>query len=76
MSAIHAVMKPQYIKHPSAAEFRLVVQGFRDRWRFPQVAGAIDGTHIKISAPPDTHLVTTIERETIQLFCRVWWTLG
>lgn len=53
VTAINAVMKPQCIKHPSAAEFRLIVQGFRDRWRFPQVAGAIDGTHIKIRAPPD-----------------------
>ncbi|KAL2099480.1 hypothetical protein ACEWY4_003874 [Coilia grayii] len=40
-------------KHPSAAELRLIVQGFRDRWRFPQVAGAIDGTHITIRAPSE-----------------------
>jgi len=51
--AINVVMKPLYIKHPSAAEFRQITQGFHDKWRFPQVAGAIDGTHIKIRAPPD-----------------------
>lgn len=53
VTAINVVMKPLYIKHPSAAEFRQIIQGFRDKWRFPQVAGVIDGTHIKIRAPPD-----------------------
>ncbi|XP_065119815.2 uncharacterized protein [Paramisgurnus dabryanus] len=53
VTAINVVIKPLYIKHPSAAEFRQIIQGFRDKWRFPQVAGAIDGTHIKIKAPPD-----------------------
>lgn len=51
VTAINSVLKPMYLKHPSAAELRLIVQGFRDRWRFPQVAGAIDGTHIAIRAP-------------------------
>nr|XP_017210663.2 NACHT, LRR and PYD domains-containing protein 3-like [Danio rerio] len=32
----------------------MIVQGFRDRWGFPQVAGAIDGTHINIKAPSNT----------------------
>ncbi|XP_062409140.1 uncharacterized protein LOC134100105 [Sardina pilchardus] len=53
VTAINVILKPKYLKHPSAAEFRVITQGFRDRWRFPQVAGAIDGTHIKIRAPPD-----------------------
>lgn len=49
-------MKPKYIKPPSAAGFRLIAQGFRDKWRFPQVVVAIDGTHININirAPPNT----------------------
>lgn len=29
------------------------MQGYRDRWGFPQVAGAIDGTHIGILVPAD-----------------------
>lgn len=53
VTAVNIVMKPQYIKHPSLAKFRQIVKGFRNRWRFPQVAGAIDGTHITIRAPPD-----------------------
>uniref|UniRef100_A0A672H9J5 DDE Tnp4 domain-containing protein n=1 Tax=Salarias fasciatus TaxID=181472 RepID=A0A672H9J5_SALFA len=51
ITAINVVVRPKYIKHPSSAEFREIVQGFRDRWRFPQVGGCIDGTHIKIRAP-------------------------
>ncbi|XP_055041197.1 uncharacterized protein [Misgurnus anguillicaudatus] len=51
VTAINVVMKPQYIKHPTAAEFRQIIQGYRDKWRFPQVVGAIDGSHIKITAP-------------------------
>uniref|UniRef100_A0A672NM66 DDE Tnp4 domain-containing protein n=1 Tax=Sinocyclocheilus grahami TaxID=75366 RepID=A0A672NM66_SINGR len=46
VTAINVIMKPQYIKTPSLAEFRMIVQGFRDKWRFPQVAGCIDGTHL------------------------------
>uniref|UniRef100_A0A673HQ67 DDE Tnp4 domain-containing protein n=1 Tax=Sinocyclocheilus rhinocerous TaxID=307959 RepID=A0A673HQ67_9TELE len=53
VTAINMIMTPQYIKTPSLAEFRIIVQGFRDKWRFPQVAGCIDGTHINIKAPPN-----------------------
>uniref|UniRef100_A0A3B1IRQ6 Putative nuclease HARBI1 n=1 Tax=Astyanax mexicanus TaxID=7994 RepID=A0A3B1IRQ6_ASTMX len=44
---------PIYIRKPSAQEFTAIIQGFRDRWGFPQCAGAIDGTH-GILAPPDS----------------------
>ncbi len=57
VTAINVIMQPQYIKTPSAVEFRMIVQGFRDRWGFPQVAGAIDGTHINIKAPSNTPAV-------------------
>lgn len=43
-----------YIKTPSEEEFKIIIQGFRDRWRFPQCGGAIDGTHIGILCPPDS----------------------
>lgn len=43
---------PVYIRTPSELEFESIIQGFRDRWGFPQCAGAIDGTHIGILAPP------------------------
>lgn len=50
---INVVLKPKYIRHPTAAEMRVIVQGFSDNWRFPQIAGAIDGTHIKIRPPSE-----------------------
>ncbi|XP_067299348.1 uncharacterized protein [Pseudorasbora parva] len=53
VAAINKIMRPLYIKTPSPAELKKIVQGFKDKWRFPQVAGAIDGTHICITAPPD-----------------------
>ncbi|RXN09833.1 nuclease HARBI1 [Labeo rohita] len=37
---------------PSEQKFESIIQGFRDRWGFPQCGGAIDGTHIGILAPP------------------------
>ncbi|XP_051793477.1 uncharacterized protein LOC127530540 [Acanthochromis polyacanthus] len=53
VTAINIILKPKYIRQPTAPEMKVIVQGFRDKWRFPQVAGAIDGTHIKIRAPTD-----------------------
>ncbi|CAL9685020.1 unnamed protein product [Knipowitschia caucasica] len=50
-SAIASTLLPLFIKTPSLSEFRAIAQGFRDRWGFPQCAGAIDGTHIPIKAP-------------------------
>lgn len=46
-------MLPQWIKTPNETEFRVIVQGFRENWGFPQCGGAIDGTHIDIIAPAD-----------------------
>ncbi|KAK7926068.1 hypothetical protein WMY93_008378 [Mugilogobius chulae] len=53
VTAINRVMRHLYIKTPSEAELRVIVQGFRERWKLPQVAGAIDGTHIGIIAPAE-----------------------
>lgn len=54
VTAINVIMKPLYIKMPSPADLRGITQTFRDKWNFPQVAGAIDGTHISIQAPSDS----------------------
>ncbi|KAK3733250.1 hypothetical protein QZH41_011088 [Actinostola sp. cb2023] len=51
--AIVEVLLTRVIKWPSGNELKAVTNGFKTRWGFPQCAGAIDGTHIKISAPPD-----------------------
>ncbi|GAA6087254.1 putative nuclease HARBI1 [Tachysurus ichikawai] len=51
VSAIVLILKPNLIKIPTGNNLRNVVNGFRDRWGFPQCAGAIDGTHVPIIAP-------------------------
>ena len=44
---------PQYVYIPQDSRLREVVDGFEVRWGFPQVAGAIDGTHIPIVCPQE-----------------------
>ena len=42
---------PQYIKLPSEQRLREIVEEFETLWGFPQVVGAVDGTHIPILKP-------------------------
>ncbi|XP_013407293.1 protein ANTAGONIST OF LIKE HETEROCHROMATIN PROTEIN 1 [Lingula anatina] len=46
--------KNLFIKFPQDAELDRVIQGYANKWGFPNVGGAIDGTHIPIIAPPDS----------------------
>ena len=39
---------------PSDGRLREVVDGFKSRWGFPQVVGAIDGSHIPIIRPSES----------------------
>lgn len=45
---------PQFIKVPHRNDLRDIVNGFRDKWGFPQCAGAIDDTHALIIEPRQT----------------------
>ena len=51
--AIVKILLPKFITWPTGNALRAVVDGFASEWNFPQCAGAIDGTHIPITAPPD-----------------------
>ena len=44
---------PRYVHFPEGTRLREVVDGFEACWGFPQVAGAIDGTHIPIISPQE-----------------------
>lgn len=50
--ADHLLMR--YVCFPQGDRLREVVDGFERQWGFPQVVGAIDGTHIPIIKPDDS----------------------
>lgn len=50
-----AVLRDRCIRLPRGNHLCDVVAGFEEKWQFPQCAGAIDGTHIKIIAPNEHH---------------------
>ncbi len=43
----------KFVSWPSAQEQKEVSDYYEDKYSFPGVVGAIDGTHIQISRPPD-----------------------
>uniref|UniRef100_A0A9J7Y3U0 DDE Tnp4 domain-containing protein n=1 Tax=Cyprinus carpio carpio TaxID=630221 RepID=A0A9J7Y3U0_CYPCA len=53
--AVRNEMMREYIKLPEGEELQTVLLGFKNRWGFPQCAGAIDGSHIPVIAPPENH---------------------
>ena len=44
-----------YISFPTGEQLNEVVQGFKDKWGFPQCAGSIDGSHISVTPPAMNH---------------------
>ena len=52
-TAIAQILMPKYICFPSNNGLKQVVDGFKHKWRFPQCAGVVDGTHIPIVSPHD-----------------------
>ena len=49
--AMALFLLPKYVCVPQNSSMREVVDGFQNRWGFPQTAGAIDGSHIPIKRP-------------------------
>ena len=43
----------RYVHFPKGTRLREIVDGFEVCWGFPQVAGAIDGTHVPVIKPQD-----------------------
>jgi hypothetical protein len=44
-----------YVKFRTGDELKNVVRGYEESWGFPNCGGAIDGTHIPIFAPSESH---------------------
>ena len=53
--AIVSTLMSTYIQFPTGEALTKVVDEFERKWGFPQRAGAIDGSHIPISAPELNH---------------------
>ncbi|CAH1277266.1 HARBI1 [Branchiostoma lanceolatum] len=51
--AVVDVLLPRYLTFPSGERLRETVQGYREKWGFPQCGGAVDGSHIPIEAPSE-----------------------
>ncbi len=43
----------KYVRWPSSSEQRDIAEFYEDKYSFPGVVGAIDGTHMQIARPPD-----------------------
>ena len=55
-------LKNSYIRFPyTDEEVQEVMDRFEEEYHFPQIAGAIDGSHIEIRAPPDNHKIIIME---------------
>ena len=54
-AAIVSVLLKRFISFPEGSELNHIVEGFEKKWGLPQCAGAIDGSHIPISAPSNNH---------------------
>ncbi|XP_071945891.1 uncharacterized protein [Antedon mediterranea] len=50
---VERILMPKFIYVPEGQELLGMVENFKMKKGFPQVAGAIDGTHIKIFAPKE-----------------------
>ena len=53
-NAIAKHLFPRYVSFPMGERLRDIVSVFEICWGFPQVAGAIDGTHIRIVCPRES----------------------
>ena len=53
--AINVVFSKDFIVFPSGSELDNVMQGFKEKWGVLQCVGAIDGSHIPVSAPSGQH---------------------
>ena len=62
-SPIVASLMNTYIKFSTGDALKKVIDGFEEKWGFPQCIGAIDGSHIPNAAPK---LITITERGGIR----------
>jgi hypothetical protein len=61
------------IKFPHGEELVQVINNYEKKWGMPMCAGAIDGTHIPILAPEESHLAYVNRKgyHSIFVLCRI-----
>lgn len=50
-SIIAEKLLPCFVRIPTGDDLKEIIEGFESSWGFPQVVGAIDGSHIPITRP-------------------------
>lgn len=53
-SVILSTLSPTLLRKRSVAENKVIADGFRARWHFPNCIGVMDGKEIRISAPQNS----------------------
>ncbi|CAC5400060.1 unnamed protein product [Mytilus coruscus] len=53
VTSINETLAPRFIRNPTIEKFKDIIDGFQNKWGFPNTIGAIDGTHIPILAPKE-----------------------
>ena len=52
--AIYEVLRSKYLRTPTTADWVSIAEDFEQMWNLPNVIGALDGKHIRITCPADT----------------------
>ncbi len=69
--AVVAQLVDEFIQLPKGASLQSVLDGFLNRWNFPQCIGAVDGTHFDIKAPQEMLPITITVKIITRYHCRV-----
>ena len=53
--SIYQVLQPIYMSPPSEDDWKQIEHGFNLKWNFPNCIGSLDGKHIMMRCPPNSH---------------------
>ena len=62
--SIYEVLQPIYMSPPSDEDWKQIEHRFNMKWNFPNCIGSLDGKHIMMRCPPNSHsLYTTTTKD-------------
>ena len=53
--SIYEVLQPIYMSPPSEEDWKQIEHRFNTKWNFPNCIGSLDGKHIMMRCPPNSH---------------------